>query len=72
MTAYGPTLPTFALQQVVGYLGYTGRAADVVATAACDPNQKFEPLAGRVLAFSLIFWSRDIDTAPATGHFLSR
>jgi hypothetical protein len=27
-SAGGPTLPTFAVQQVVGYLGYTGRAAD--------------------------------------------
>ena len=30
----GPTLTTWALQQVVSYLGYTGRAADVVARAA--------------------------------------
>ena len=36
----GPTLPTFAVQQVVGYLGYSGRAADVVATAAPDPLRK--------------------------------
>jgi len=27
MTAYGPTLPTWALHQVVSYLGYTGRDA---------------------------------------------
>jgi len=33
-----PVLPTWALQQVGGYLGYTGRAADVVARAARDPN----------------------------------
>jgi hypothetical protein len=32
MTVYGPTLPTWALQQVVGYLRYTGRDANVVAT----------------------------------------
>jgi len=29
-------LPTWALKQVGGYLGYTGRAADVVARAARD------------------------------------
>jgi len=27
------------VQQVVGYLGYTGRAADVVVTTAHDPHQ---------------------------------
>jgi len=32
--AYGPTLPTWALQQVGGFQGYTGRAANVVAKAA--------------------------------------
>jgi len=37
----GPTLPIFAVQQVVGYLGYTGRAADVVATAAYDPKRSW-------------------------------
>ena len=36
----GPTLPTWALQQVVSYLGYTGRDANVVAEAAFDPNPK--------------------------------
>jgi hypothetical protein len=30
-------LPTRALQQVVGYLGYTDRASDVVVMAAHDP-----------------------------------
>jgi len=30
----GPTLPTWAMQQVGGYLGYTGRAANVIAKAA--------------------------------------
>jgi hypothetical protein len=30
----GPTLTTWASQQVVGYLGYTGRDANVVAKAA--------------------------------------
>jgi len=38
MTAYGPTLPTCALQRVGSYLGYTGHAANVVAMAALDPN----------------------------------
>ena len=38
MSLNGPTPPTFAVQQVVGYLGYTGRAAYVVATAAHDPD----------------------------------
>src|SRR5258708_15610324 len=33
-----PTLPTWALQQVVGYLTYTGRDANVVAKAALDPK----------------------------------
>ena len=42
MSLPGPTLPTFAVQQVVGYLGYTGRAADVVATAAYDPEETFD------------------------------
>ena len=37
MSALGPVLPTWAVQQVVGYLRYTGRAADVVVTAAHDP-----------------------------------
>ena len=32
------TLRTWALQQVVGYLRYTGREANVVAKAARDPN----------------------------------
>jgi len=32
----GPTLPTWAVQQVVGYLGYTGRTANVIAKAALD------------------------------------
>jgi hypothetical protein len=39
MAAIGPTLPTWALQQVVGYLRYTGRDANVVAKAALDPKQ---------------------------------
>jgi len=36
-SGYGPTLPTWALQQVVGYLRYTGRDANVVTQAARDP-----------------------------------
>src|SRR5215470_3358946 len=32
-----PTLPTLAVQRVGSYLGHTGRAANVVATAAFDP-----------------------------------
>src|SRR5258708_17724127 len=36
--AFGPTLPTWALQQVGSYLGYTGRAANVFATGALDPK----------------------------------
>ena len=38
-SGFGPRLPTWALQQVVGYLGYTGRDVDVVATAAHDPKR---------------------------------
>jgi hypothetical protein len=36
--AIGPRLPTWALQQVVSFLGYTGRAANVAATAESDPK----------------------------------
>jgi hypothetical protein len=36
MSGAGPTLPTLAVQQVVGYLGYTGRNANVVAKAYID------------------------------------
>jgi hypothetical protein len=35
----GPTLPTWALQQVVGYRGYSGRDANAVAEAALDPKE---------------------------------
>jgi len=35
------------VQQVVGYLGYSGRDADVVVTAALDP---LETIAGRRVA----------------------
>ena len=37
MAAFGPRLPSWATRHVVSYLGYTGRAADVFATAALDP-----------------------------------
>jgi len=37
MSGSGPTLPTWALQQVGSYLGYTGRDANVVAKATLDP-----------------------------------
>jgi hypothetical protein len=36
--ASGPRLPTWAVQQVGSYLGYTGRDVDVVMTAAHDPE----------------------------------
>jgi hypothetical protein len=35
-----PILPTWAVQLVGSYLEYTGRRANVVATAAPDPLQK--------------------------------
>ena len=38
MPAFGPGLPTWAAPQVVGYLGYTGRRANVAATAAHGPE----------------------------------
>jgi hypothetical protein len=39
MSESGPTQPTWAVQQVGSYLGYTGRGAGVVAKAAFDPQQ---------------------------------
>jgi hypothetical protein len=42
-SGFGPTLPTWALQQVVGYLRYIGRDANAVAKAARDPKQTFGP-----------------------------
>jgi len=36
MTASGPTLPAWTSQQVVGYLRYTGRDANVVAVAGAE------------------------------------
>jgi hypothetical protein len=41
MTGFGPTLPTWALQQVVSYLRYTGRDANLTAKAARDPNRSY-------------------------------
>jgi len=38
LVTQGPTLPAWAVEQLGGYLGYTGRDANVVATAACDPG----------------------------------
>jgi len=38
MSRVGPLLPTWALQQVVSYLGYTGHRANADATAAFDPQ----------------------------------
>jgi hypothetical protein len=40
-STHGPTLPTWAMQQVGGYLGYTGRTANVVAKAAREPERTF-------------------------------
>jgi len=37
----GPRLPTSATQQVGSCLGYTGRAANVIAKAALDPGRLF-------------------------------
>jgi hypothetical protein len=39
MALFGQTLPTWALQQVVGYLRYNGRDANVVAKEALDPKR---------------------------------
>jgi hypothetical protein len=38
MSASGPILPTWAAQQGGGYLGYTGRDANVAVKAARDPE----------------------------------
>jgi hypothetical protein len=46
MSPPGPMLTTCVLQQVVSFLGYTGRAANVVATAAFDPEETFAPALG--------------------------
>ena len=36
-SGHSPRLPSWSVRQVGGYLGYTGRAANVVARAAHDP-----------------------------------
>src|SRR5215475_13555146 len=36
-SCHGPVLPTSVASQVGSFLGYTDRAADVIATAAHDP-----------------------------------
>ena len=41
MSGVGPTPTTSALQQVVGYLGYTCHRAKADATAAFDPNLSY-------------------------------
>jgi hypothetical protein len=40
MSLIGPRLPTLAMQQISGYLGYTGRAAKVIVKAALDPKRQ--------------------------------
>ena len=40
----GPRLPSWAVREVGSDLGYTGRAANVVPTAALDPNRSFARL----------------------------
>jgi len=40
MAGIGPILPTWALQQVGGYPGYTGRDANIVAEAVLNPTRK--------------------------------
>jgi hypothetical protein len=40
MAACGPRLTTWALQQVVSFLGYCGRAVNVAATAYSDPQRR--------------------------------
>jgi len=42
----GPTPPTWALQQVSGYPGYTGRDANIVAQAARDLKRTFDMAGG--------------------------
>ena len=42
-STHGPTLPTWALQQVGSYPGYAGRDPNLVAKAARDPKR---PLPG--------------------------
>jgi hypothetical protein len=70
ISACGPTLPTWALQQVVGYPGYTGRDANVDAKAARDPQLPFEWQFDRVLQRTSVrtSWSMgSADQAPSVG-----
>src|SRR5258706_1708150 len=56
-STHGSTLPTWALQQVVGYPGHTGRDANVAAKTARDPlrilsvspQRRVRPLIGALL-----------------------
>jgi hypothetical protein len=48
-------LPTLALQQVIGYLSYTGRNANVAAEVAPDPKPTFAQCAHRRVPFELEF-----------------
>jgi hypothetical protein len=41
MTAFGPGLPTGAMQEVGCYVRYTGRGPNVLAKAARDPKPTF-------------------------------
>src|SRR5712692_10047860 len=56
MSGCGPTLPTWAPQQVGSYLGYTGRDPNVVAKAALDPfrkSRRLGPFANAVATWRL-------------------
>src|ERR1700747_1083257 len=45
-SAVGPRPPTWAQQQVGGYLGYSGRGADAFGKAARDPQRTFRHKCG--------------------------
>jgi hypothetical protein len=51
ISASGPHLPTWALQHVGSFLGYTGHQIDVVVTAVRDPKLSKATLNGISLAF---------------------
>ena len=51
----GPTLPTWGLQRVVSYLGYTGRDIKVVATTAAAIGDHYSWF--RLLALRASQWS---------------
>ncbi len=38
ISAYGPRLPTWAVQQIGSYRGYTGRDANALGNAALGPS----------------------------------